>query len=178
MQRTPFAGPPQASSASCRARKGCILWSLRIVSMALGQSTDNARRTMYRVAPNIYLTLINDDTANYAINIEGHIRKELHSLFRAAAISIAFRRPSTSQSPNFQVTPWDEGPNPFTNPGNDHCLRSLTRHSDTGSSSSSTSSNTNPMPVIDMSDASDPSQTHATTTSVPSPPTPSTEAAT
>ncbi|KAI4281854.1 MAG: hypothetical protein L6R35_005542 [Caloplaca aegaea] len=101
------------------------------------QSINSARQTMYRVAVNIYLTLINDDTANYAINIEGHIKKELHSLFRAAAISIASHRHSTPQSPNFQVTPWDEAPGLFTNPGNDHPLRPLTRHSiDKGSSSS------------------------------------------
>ncbi|KAI4120773.1 MAG: hypothetical protein LQ341_007503, partial [Variospora aurantia] len=99
------------------------------------QSAGNARRTMYRVAINIYLTLIDDDTGSYAIKIEGHIRSELHSLFRAAAISIASRCPSKSQSPNFQVTPWDEAPDPFTNPANDNSLRSPTRHSiDKGSS--------------------------------------------
>ncbi|KAL8965440.1 MAG: hypothetical protein Q9197_006511, partial [Variospora fuerteventurae] len=84
---------------------------------------------MYRVAINIYLTLIDDDMGSYAIKIEGHIKSELYSLFRAAAISIVSRRPWTSQSPNFQVTPWDEAPDPFTNPGNDNSLRSPTRHS-------------------------------------------------
>ncbi|KAI4170776.1 MAG: hypothetical protein LQ348_007055 [Seirophora lacunosa] len=123
------------------------------ISGVPGQSAENVRHIMYRVAVNIYLTLINDDTANYAINIEGHIKKELHALFRAVAISIATRRPSTPAFPNAHVTPWDEPADPFTNPGNDHPLRPLTRHSiDKGSSSSASELITD----IDLADPADP----------------------
>ncbi|KAL9007993.1 MAG: hypothetical protein Q9173_006841 [Seirophora scorigena] len=123
------------------------------ISSVPGQSADNVRHIMYRIAVNIYLTLINDDTANYSINIEGHIKKDLHSLFRAVAISIATRRPSTPASPNAHVTPWDEPADPFTNPGNDHPLRPLTRHStDKGGSNSTTELTTE----MDLSDPADP----------------------
>ena len=99
------------------------------------QGYDNSRLIMYRVALNIYLTLIDDNTAHFPINIEDHIKRKLRSLFADAAKVIAARRPSTPRSPNATVTPWDEPPDPFTNPGNDHMLRPLTRNSlDKGSS--------------------------------------------
>ncbi|KAL8918173.1 MAG: hypothetical protein Q9208_007525 [Pyrenodesmia sp. 3 TL-2023] len=101
-----------------------------------GQDLENARQLMYRVAVNIYLTLIDDNTANASINIEGYIKKQLESLFRAAALGIASRRPSSPKSIAAVVTPWDEPADPFVNPGNDHPLRPLTHHSmDKGSSS-------------------------------------------
>lgn len=100
-----------------------------------GQDFENARLIMYRVAINIYLILINDHTAEFPINIEGHIKNQLNSLFHTVAIGIAARVPSIPQSTVAVATPWDEPADPFTNPGNDHPLRPLTRHSlDKGSS--------------------------------------------
>lgn len=100
-----------------------------------GETVDNARLAMYRVAVQIYLYLIHEKTAQYSINVEGNIKAKWDSLFRTVAERIAADRPSTSKSANAAVTPWDEVSDPFTNPGNDHPLRPLTRRSiDKGSS--------------------------------------------
>ncbi len=100
-----------------------------------GQDFENARLIMYRVAINIYLILIKGHTAEFPINIEGHIKKQLDSLFHAVAIGIAARVPSITKSTVAAATPWDEPADPFTNPGHGHNLQPLTRQSiDKGSS--------------------------------------------
>ncbi|KAL8896208.1 MAG: hypothetical protein Q9207_007817 [Kuettlingeria erythrocarpa] len=100
-----------------------------------GQDFKNARLIMYRVAINIYLILVNENTAEFPINIEGHIKNQLNSLFHAVATGIAARVPSIAKSTVAAATPWDEPADPFTNPGHGHHLQPLTRHSlDKGSS--------------------------------------------
>ncbi|KAL8663011.1 MAG: hypothetical protein Q9202_004241 [Teloschistes flavicans] len=92
-------------------------------------SLEKARMHMYRNAVDIYLKLVNEPTAAYAINVEGRIYSRLKSLFGAAANLIATRRPSTPRSVSHAATPWDELADPFTVPGNDHPLRPILRRS-------------------------------------------------
>ncbi|KAL8868568.1 MAG: hypothetical protein Q9174_004906, partial [Haloplaca sp. 1 TL-2023] len=93
-------------------------------------NVDKALVKMYRNAVDIYLKLVDDRTAQYAINVEGHIYAKLKALFGEAANEIASRRPSTPRSASSGATPWDELPtDPFNNPGNDHPLRPMLRRS-------------------------------------------------
>lgn len=105
------------------------------------QGLEHARMAMYRIAVNIYLTLVNDATSNYTINIEAHIKRNLRTLFGHNGELIARRRRSSApqHSPAVAVSaisPWDTPGDPFANA---HPLRQLSRRSlDKGSGSSTT----------------------------------------
>ncbi|KAL8934702.1 MAG: hypothetical protein Q9216_005773 [Gyalolechia sp. 2 TL-2023] len=99
------------------------------------QGLDNARRIMYRIAVQIYINLIDDDTSRHTINIEGQIKRDLRALFAEAGHAIAIRRgkspPGSPAATLSAVSPWETA-DPFANA---HPLRRLSRHSvDKGSS--------------------------------------------
>ena len=69
-----------------------------------------ARKTMFRVALNIFMTLVYTKTANYPINIESHIYTSLEAIFGPATILVATQttsRTSTLTS-DTDVTPWED----------------------------------------------------------------------
>ena len=69
-----------------------------------------ARKTMFRVALNIFMTLVHAKTANYPINIESHIYANLEAIFGAATTLVATQaanRASTVTSDS-DVTPWED----------------------------------------------------------------------
>ena len=69
-----------------------------------------ARKTMFRVALNIFMTLVHTKTANYPINIESHIYASLEAIFGAATTRVATQatsRTSTVTSDS-DVTPWED----------------------------------------------------------------------
>lgn len=75
------------------------------------KETNPAILTMFRMALDIYVTLIDSDTAHYPINIEHSIYAKLEAMFGTATALVATRRNnsiSTTSSPHSVVTPWDE----------------------------------------------------------------------
>lgn len=77
-----------------------------------------ARKTMFRIALNIFMTLVHTKTANYPINIESAIYQRLESIFGAATALVAtqkINRTSTITSDS-DATPWDDhaAPDYFT----------------------------------------------------------------
>ena len=73
-----------------------------------------ARKTMFRVALNIFMTLVHTRTAGYPINIEHAIYQRLEAIFGPATAVVATQeisRTSTITSDS-DVTPWDEQPAP------------------------------------------------------------------
>jgi len=70
--------------------------------------------TMFRMALDIYVTLIDADTAHYPINIEHPIYAKLEAMFGTATALVATRRNdsvSVTSTPHSVVTPWDEPQN-------------------------------------------------------------------
>lgn len=66
---------------------------------------------MFRMALDIYVTLIHADTAHYPINIEHPIYAKLEAMFGTATTLVATRRNgsiSSTSTPHSVVTPWDE----------------------------------------------------------------------
>ncbi|KAL9003308.1 MAG: hypothetical protein Q9188_003807 [Gyalolechia gomerana] len=98
------------------------------------QGLENARRIMYRVALEIYLGLVNDDTSHNTINIEAPIKRTLRTIFADAGRTIAYRRRKStpaSSTPMSAVSPWETS-DPLANA---QPLRQLSRPSlDKGSS--------------------------------------------
>lgn len=98
------------------------------------QGLENARRIMYRVALEIYLGLVNDDTSLNTINIEAPIKRTLRTIFADAGRTIAYRRRKStpaSPTPVSAVSPWETS-DPLANA---QPLRQLSRSSlDKGSS--------------------------------------------
>lgn len=75
------------------------------------RETSPAILAMFRMALNIYLTLIDADTAHYPINIEHSIYAKLDAMFGTATALVATRRNnsiSTTTTPHSVVTPWDD----------------------------------------------------------------------
>ena len=74
-----------------------------------------ARRAMFRVALNIYMSLVHAKTAHpYPINIESAIYQSLDSTFGPATIIVATQvsNRSSSLSSESDVTPWDDNAAP------------------------------------------------------------------
>ena len=76
-----------------------------------------ARKTMFRVALSIYVTLVNARTASYPINVESHIYNRLDAIFGPATALVAASddtnsRTSSLKSSNSNPTPWDEPASP------------------------------------------------------------------
>ncbi|KAG7007445.1 hypothetical protein G7Y79_00009g025540 [Physcia stellaris] len=73
-----------------------------------------ARKTMFRVALNIFMTLVHTRTAGYPINIEHAIYQRLESLFGPATAIVATQETSRTSTitSDSDVTPWDEQPAP------------------------------------------------------------------
>ena len=78
-----------------------------------GANASKARMTMFRVALNVYVNLVDSNTAKYPINIESPIYHTLEEMFGAATKLVATRRKSTSTTSVSTVTPWDEPEDPF-----------------------------------------------------------------
>ena len=66
------------------------------------------RKTLFRAALSIYISLVYVETAAYPINIESSIYAALDKLFGPAAELVAARRPTSPATPPSNVTPWDE----------------------------------------------------------------------
>ena len=73
-----------------------------------GANATKARMTMFRVALDIYITLVDQSTAKFPINLESDIYKSLKEMFTSATNIVATRRNSTSSTPVSAVTPWEE----------------------------------------------------------------------
>ncbi|KAL9599642.1 MAG: hypothetical protein Q9219_003726 [cf. Caloplaca sp. 3 TL-2023] len=105
------------------------------------QGLDHARLIMYRIALDIYVKLVDDDTSETQINIEDHIKRRLRAIFAADARMLASsslsRRPSTIRA---AATPWDEEPSDYFSrlAGDEHPLRPLTQVSSMDKGSSTT----------------------------------------
>lgn len=73
-----------------------------------------ARRTMFRIALSIFVSLVHARTANYPINIESVIYAHLDAIFGPATTLVASEKHSRSASivagESSNVTPWDEPP--------------------------------------------------------------------
>ena len=81
----------------------------------------NTKLRMFRAALSIYIRLVHTATANYPINIEGHIYNKLDAIFGPATLLFASaRRGSDASSAMSVVTPWEsatpaETPDPSAN---------------------------------------------------------------
>ena len=79
-------------------------WDL--IYFKAGKEVERARWVMYRLAVNIFLSMVYLQTAHQPINVESPCYKHLESLFLNAAKLVASDRPAT---PTINpVTPWDE----------------------------------------------------------------------
>lgn len=80
--------------------------------------TRRARGVMFRVALNIYIALVHNQTASYPINVESQIYSRLDAIFGPATTLVASatnsRTPSLSSN-NSHPTPWDMPANPPEN---------------------------------------------------------------
>lgn len=74
-----------------------------------------ARRAMFRIALNIYVSLVHSKTAHpYPINIESAIYQRLEAIFGVATLAVATQESSRTStlSSESDVTPWDDSAAP------------------------------------------------------------------
>lgn len=79
--------------------------------LAKFRETSPAILAMFRMALDIYVTLIDANTAHYPINIEHPIYAKLEAMFGTATALVATRRNnsiSPTSTPHSVVTPWDD----------------------------------------------------------------------